>query len=252
MTRQRTRPNGRVFNLLGEMPARRPRSQVDGTTTVYLYDEISYWGVTAGDFVATLQGIDTETIDLHINSPGGDVFEAIAILNSLRQHPATVNVTVDGLAASAASFVAMAGDTVTMARNAEMMIHDAWGLVLGNAADMREMADRLDSVSNNIASIYAGKAGGTVEDWRAVMLGEKWYSAEEAVSAGLADSVDGAAPAVENAWDLSMFNRSTNKSPGAGASTAPPAPAPVTSAPAEDDFEWDINEIRRAFEEAAA
>src|SRR5690606_8034659 len=103
------------------------------------------------------------------------------------QHQAHVTVIVDSLAASIASVIAMAGDRVVMAKNATMMIHDGHGLSIGNAADMREMADLLDKVSDNIASVYAERAGGDVAEWRERMRAETWYSADEAVSAGLAD-----------------------------------------------------------------
>src|SRR5690606_38136643 len=118
-----------------------------------------------------------------------DVFDGVAIYNALRDHPADVAVRVDGLAASAASFIAQAGDKVTMNRGSQLMIHDAWGLCIGPAADMRETAALLDRVSDTIAGLYAARAGGTVEDWREAMLAESWYSAEEAVEANLADEV---------------------------------------------------------------
>lgn len=158
---------------------------------INIYDEIGYWGVTASSFVEDLQGVNASTINLHISSPGGDVFDGLAILNSLRQHKATVNVTVDGLAASAASFIAMAGDSIKIAPNAMMMIHEASGLVVGNSGDMREMADLLDKTSANIADIYARRAGGDPEEWRTAMRAETWYTHQEAVTAGLADSVVG-------------------------------------------------------------
>ncbi len=167
----------------------------DGVATMRLYDPIDDWGgdwgVSAKEVAASLSGLpeDIHTIRLHINSPGGMVFEAVAILNQLRQHQARIVAIVDGLAASAASYIAVGADEVQMAPNTQLMIHDAWGLAIGNAADMRSTADLLDRLSNNIASIYAAKAGGTVEDWRAAMLAESWYSAEEAVAVGLADSV---------------------------------------------------------------
>lgn len=169
----------------------------DGVATMRLYDPIDDWGgdwgVSAKEFAASLNSLpdDVHTIQLHINSPGGLVFEAVAILNQLRQHSARVVAVVDGLAASAASYIATGADEVQMAPNSTLMIHDAWGFAIGNAADMRQSADLLDRLSNNIASIYAAKAGGTVEDWRAAMLAESWYSAEEAVTAGLADSIVG-------------------------------------------------------------
>jgi ATP-dependent Clp endopeptidase proteolytic subunit ClpP len=162
------------------------------TVEVSIFDEIGYWGVTASDFVKDLQGVSAKNITLHINSPGGDVFDGLAILNSLRQHPATVNVIIDGLAASAASFIAMAGDSVVIAPNAMVMIHEASGLVMGNSQDMTEMAALLDKTSANIASVYAQRAGGDVESWRQAMRTETWYSDQEAVDAGLADQILGA------------------------------------------------------------
>lgn len=176
---------------------------------VLLYDEIGYWGTEAKDFAQQINALDVSTINLRVNSPGGDVYDGIAILNALRAHPAVVNVIVDGIAASAASFIAMAGDTITMARNSEMMIHDARGFAMGNAATMAKIASMLDRTSNNIASIYAERAGGETTDWRAAMKAETWYSAQEAVDAGLADKVDDpksddAKPS--NRFDLSVFN----------------------------------------------
>ena len=157
---------------------------------LFIYGPINDWdGVSADAFVRDLRTITAKNIDLHINSVGGFVFDAIAIYSALRNHPSTVDVFVDGLAASAASFVAMAGDTVTIEKPARMMIHDAGGGVLGNAGDMRQMADLLDELSDTIAGIYSDRAGGTVAQWRAAMLAETWYGSAEAVKAGLADRV---------------------------------------------------------------
>lgn len=176
----------------------RIKNSADGETSdIYIYDEImpawmvEWWGsgVSAEGLIEALNEISANQINVRINSPGGDVFEAIAIYNSLVSHPADINVYVDALAASAASIIAMSGDTITMMVGSQMMIHDAMGVEMGNAADMRAMADFLDKQSDNIASIYASKAGGDVADWRAVMLAETWMFAEEAVEMGLADSV---------------------------------------------------------------
>jgi ATP-dependent protease ClpP protease subunit len=160
-----------------------------GTTGVYIYDEIGYWGVSASDFMDALRQINTGTIELHLNSPGGDVFDGIAIYNCLRSHAARVDVVVDSLAASAASVIAQAGDTVTMMPGSQMMIHEASGLCMGNAADMAEMAAMLDQQSDNIAGIYAQAAGGERGEWRERMKAETWYPADEAVAIGLADRV---------------------------------------------------------------
>lgn len=165
------------------------------STRVDIYEEIGGWGVTAGEFVEQLRSVATPTIDLHINSPGGSVFDGVAIYNALSQHPATVNGFVDGLAASAASFIAQACDSITMNPGSMMMVHDAIGMTWGNALDHTTMAALLAQVSDSIADLYAARAGGTAAEWRAVMEnngGEgKWYTAREAVDAGLADKVAG-------------------------------------------------------------
>lgn len=157
---------------------------------VYVFDRIGGWaGVNAEDFVRDVAALDVDHLDVHINSPGGDAAEGVAIANVLRQHRAEVTVWVDGIAASAASVIAMAGDEVVMGIGSQMMIHDAWGVSVGDAAEMRKAAEMLDSTSDALASTYAAKTGGTTEEWRAVMAAEAWYTAEEAVTAGLADRV---------------------------------------------------------------
>jgi ATP-dependent Clp endopeptidase proteolytic subunit ClpP len=214
----------------------------DATTAVFrLYDPIDSWGgdwgVSAKEFASALDELpdSINEIRLHINSPGGEVFEGIAILNALRSHSARVVAVVDGLAASAASFVAAGADETVMAPNSELMIHDAWGLCVGNADDMQTMAGTLAHLSDNIASIYAAKAGGTAEEWRAAMGRESWYSADEAVAAGLADRVGkpDAAEAAQNRFDLSIFTYA-----GRDAAPAPSpikaTPEPVVSAPTPD------------------
>lgn len=185
------------------------------TADVYIYDFIGFDGLSgigAMEFAQDFRAITAKNITLHLNSPGGDVFDAIAIYNAIRDHSSNVTVRVEGIAASAASFIAMAGDEVLMAPHAMLMIHDAWGLVKGPAADMRAQADVLDSISNTIASIYAehasgprGGSKGTTAQWRERMIAESWYTDEEAVSAGLADGIDRAASAAKNTFDLSAF-----------------------------------------------
>ncbi len=174
---------------------------------IYLFDEVGAWGTSANDFVKELRDVKASTIDLHVNSPGGDVFDGIAIFNALRNHKASITVHIDGLAASAASFIAQAGDRRVMARNAEIMIHEAHGVAVGNTKDMAGMADLLDKYSDKIADIYAERAGGTVAQWRDRMRTETWYSADEAVKAGLADEVVTTAKRPANSsWDLTVFN----------------------------------------------
>ncbi|WP_420179679.1 head maturation protease, ClpP-related [Paenarthrobacter sp. TA1.8] len=184
------------------------------TADVYIYDVIdSYWGVNASEFVTELAALDVENINLYVNSPGGSVFDGTAIMNALRRHKAHVTATVDGLAASAASFIVQAADEVVMGFGAEMMIHDASAVCWGNASDMEETAKVLNQLSETIASVYAERAGGTTEEWRTAMHAETWYTADEAVAAGLADRVvtrkgnetDDEAEASTAKFDLSIF-----------------------------------------------
>lgn len=156
---------------------------------VLIYDYIGWGGVTAADFVKQLKGITAKTITLRLNTPGGDVFDGLAIHNSLKDHAAAIHVKIDGLAASIGSIIAMAGETITMAESAFMMIHNPWALVIGNAKDMREMAATLDKVGGSLAGVYAARATVTTEQAQAWMDAETWFTAEEANAAGLADVV---------------------------------------------------------------
>jgi ATP-dependent protease ClpP protease subunit len=172
----------------------RPKLEVvnkaaSGPAELRIYDAIGGWfGITATDVAEALDDIDDDRdLKVRINSPGGDVFDGTAIYNLLRTRAGQVDVVVDGLAASAASFIAQAGDTITMNRGTQMMIHDAIGFTIGNASDHREQVALLDRISDEIAGIYAARAGHDVATWREKMLATTWYSASEAVDAGLAD-----------------------------------------------------------------
>jgi ATP-dependent Clp endopeptidase proteolytic subunit ClpP len=227
-----------------------------GNAEVFVYDEIGYFGVAASDFVAALKSLGAQPIDMHINSPGGDVWDGMAIYNAVQQHPAAVTCYVDGLAASAASFIACAGDRLVMAKSATMMIHDALTITIGNAADLRAEADLLDKISDQIAGIYADKSGRPAADMRTAMQAETWFNADEAVAAGIADSIAEStrqSPAAK--WDLSIFayaGREQAPAPTAhvaGPSEAPPdakqGEPPVDPAPA-----WDWEAIRNSLREA--
>jgi ATP-dependent protease ClpP protease subunit len=167
----------------------RIKNLASGTAQINLYNEIGEYGITASDFVAALSAVNATSIEVRINSVGGEIFQGLAIFNALRAHSSPVMVYIDGIAASIASVIAMAGDRIVAMPNSQIMIHDGSALVVGDAADMREMADLLDKQSENIASIYAQRAGGSRPQWRKRMRAETWYSAEEAVKVGLADQV---------------------------------------------------------------
>lgn len=163
---------------------------------ILIYGEIGYWDVDAEQFARDIADLDVDDLQVHINSPGGAAWDGVAIMNALRRHKARVTVTVDGLAASAASVIAMGADEIIMNRGAQMMIHDASGYAYGPAELMEGTAELLHKLSDSLADIYAARAGGTSAKWRDAMRAESWYTATEAVEAGLADRwVD--APAVE-------------------------------------------------------
>lgn len=215
---------------------------------VFIFDEIGYYGVSASDFVSELRDrCAGQPISLHINSPGGDVWDGMAIFNAIQQHPAPVTCYVGGLAASAASFIACAGDRLVMAKTATLMIHDALTLTIGNAADLRAEADLLDKVSDQIASIYADKTGRPLDAMRTAMRAETWFNATEATDFGLCDEVSEPQrqiPQPANTWDLSVFNYAGRDSAPA---PKPPALPPAETPPASP---WDLAAIRNSLKEA--
>jgi ATP-dependent protease ClpP protease subunit len=161
------------------------------TPKLYVNGLIGGLDSDAADFVQAVHGLAAKAVDVHINSPGGFVYDGVAMYEALKASPATVNVHIDGLAASAASFLSQAGDSIEISSAGRMMIHDAQGIGMGSPADMREYADLLDAVSNDIAGIYAGRAGGKPAAWRTAMSATTWYSAQQAVDAKLVDRVTG-------------------------------------------------------------
>jgi len=184
------------------------RAEADETAEILIYDEISSWGVDAKQFVKDLAGVTAKSIRLRMNSPGGNVFDGIAIYNALKSHPATVRVEVDGLAASIASIIAMAGDTIHMATNAFLMIHNAWAFAIGDSEEMRKMADVLDKIDTTMVRTYADRSGSTARDIRKMMTDETWMTADEAKEMGFCDSVGDpveAAAELAQVFDFSKF-----------------------------------------------
>ncbi|WP_454834625.1 ClpP-like prohead protease/major capsid protein fusion protein [Rahnella aceris] len=169
----------------------------DKTADIYIYDEIGYWGVTARQFASSMKALgDLDHINLHIHSPGGDVFDGIAIYNLLNSHTASKTVYIDGLAASMASVIAMVGNPIIMPENAMMMVHKPWGITGGDANDMRDYADLLDKVEAVLIPSYAKKTGKTPDEL-ALMLGEEtWMTAQECLEHGFADQISTAVQAM--------------------------------------------------------
>jgi ATP-dependent Clp endopeptidase proteolytic subunit ClpP len=192
----------------------------DDATDIYVYESIGGWfGMWSEDFIYQLKQVSTSKINLRLNSPGGSVFDGIAIANALRAHPANVTVYVDSLAASIASVIALAGDRVVMMPQSQFMVHNASGGCYGDATEMTKMADLLDKQSLNIAKAYAEHTGRPVSEWQDYMAAETWFTAEEAVAVGLADEVlpmrtaepeeepaaASASASMQRTWDLSMY-----------------------------------------------
>lgn len=223
---------------------------------VEIYDDIiPFIGANAADFRNELKalGDDIETINLHIHSRGGNVYEAVAMMNTLRQHDARVVTTVDSIAASAAGFIAVgASDELIVAENAEIMAHLPWVLMIGDANEMRKTADRLDQIGKNISSIFAEKAGGNVDEWMQVLTDETWWSAQEAVDAGIADKVlkvpkrKAAKAGAKNSFDLSVFNHA-----GRSDAPAPRKPQAHNEAPPVMEAEKEKEPIMGTLSESA-
>lgn len=186
----------------------RIKNQKEGPVQIYIYDEIGYFGVSSADFIRDLADVNGP-IDVHLNSPGGEVFDGIAIYNTLMARR-DVNIFIDGIAASIASVIAMAGNPVQMARQGTLMIHDPFCMAIGNAQDLRDMAEQLERSGSQLAQIYSEHTGKPVDYWREIMRAETWFDLEEAMGVGLVDKAidSGAGRAVKDprdTWDLSVF-----------------------------------------------
>lgn len=172
----------------------------DGASAeIYIFDEIgdSWWGesTSAADFVSELKALgDVTNIALHLNSPGGSVFDGVAIHNALSQHRAKVTTYVDGYAASIASIIALAGDEVVMAENAMMMIHNPWSYAIGDSQEMRKVADALDKIREAMLTTYMRHTDKTEEDILAALDAETWLTAADCVEWGFADTIAEAMP----------------------------------------------------------
>lgn len=185
-------------------PGYEVKNKADSPTKVYIYDEIGFFGVDAETFVKDFKNILGDVI-IRINSPGGSVFDGMAIYNAIKDHKADTTTIIDGLAASAASYIALAGDKVIMAEGTFLMIHDPYSLVVGTSEDMRKEADLLDKVRDQIAGLYANKSGKSLSEITTMMSDETWMTGKEAKASGFADEVTEDNPA-KNLFDLSVFN----------------------------------------------
>lgn len=204
----------RLLQLLRDNAQRPPQGlrmeQTDQSATLYLYDIIdSYWGVSAAEVAKQLASLAGQAVNLRINSPGGDVFEARAMAAAIAQH-GNVTAWIDGVAASAATYVATAAKTVNMAEGAFFMIHEAWSIGYGNKHDLTAMAGLLDKIDGTIVQDYARKTGQPADQLTAWMQAETWFTAAEAQANGFVDAVvpGGAAQeptAQARTWNLAAY-----------------------------------------------
>lgn len=170
------------------------QAAAEGDNDIGIFDVIGedYWGegVSSKRIAAALRGIGAENpVTVNINSPGGDLFEGLTIYNLLKEHKGTVTVKVMGLAASAASIIAMAGDNVQISRAGFFMIHNAWTLAIGNRHDLRDIADFLEPLDRSMADVYSARTGDDIETLQALMDQETWIGGSDAVTQNFADTL---------------------------------------------------------------
>lgn len=191
---------------------------------IYLYDVISsWWGATATELIDALKAAGNQPLHLHINSPGGDVFEARAMAAAIAAHPQPVTSHIDGWCASAATYVALAAREVRITDGGMFMVHNSWSIAMGNKADLRGTADLLDKIDDTIRTTYAKRTGASDEQIRQWMDAETWFTAQEALDAKFVDAIN---PATQSDsandaphWDLSAYANAPKPA------AAPPAPA---------------------------
>jgi ATP-dependent Clp endopeptidase proteolytic subunit ClpP len=225
------------------------------TAEVLIYDTIGadFWNesVTAKTFAKQVSDLkEVKEINVRINSPGGSVFDATAIYNTLKNHPANITVTIEGMALSAASLVAMAGDTIRMASNAYLMIHNPWALAEGDAESMRKAADMLDKVKGQLVKTYAERSGMDETEVANLLDAETWMTADEAVEMGFADEVM-SQPAIAAHVDVKQFS----KAPAAFKRMVNASAKPVTQEKptmADEPKAASIGEIKAACEGATS
>lgn len=208
-------------------------SAADRVGRLYIYDDIGLFGISAATFIADLKALgNVSEIRVHISSNGGDVYTGLAIYNALKAHSARIIVQVDGIAASMASSIAMAGDHIVMPANTFMMIHDPVSFGAGTAEELAEIARQTENVAQMLAKQYADRSGKTVEDMREIMARTSFFTADEAVEHGFADEV---VAEVEIAAKAPEILKNLNAPPNVVAALSRP-PAATTTDTEESDM----------------
>lgn len=200
----------KLFNLFASNAKRGSFRAEDNT--IYIYDMICgsdleaefFGGVSPRGFIDALSKM-TGAVHVRINSPGGDVFAGVAIAQAMREYKDEIIVHIDGVAASAASVIAIAAPKIIMAPGSFMMIHNAWTMAVGDRNDLMETAALLEKIDGTLAAAYAERSGGDAAKFTAMMNAETWFTPQEAIDAGLANELAEQKTAVSASWDLSIF-----------------------------------------------
>lgn len=188
------------------------KNKTEESADLYLYDEIGFWGDDGNTVIQQIKDLKVATLNVFINSPGGSVFDGTTIYNVLVRHPAKVDVTIDGIAASIASVIAMAGDTIRMGENAMMMIHDPMVMTWGRAEDLRKEADVLDQLKETIITTYAARTSQERSDLAKWMEEETWFDARRAEELKFVDEVIAAKKAAASLnFDLSNYKNTPER-----------------------------------------
>lgn len=203
------------------------------TATLSIYDEIGFWGVQAKDFIKDLGAVTAKILNVEINSPGGDVFAGLAIYNALKMSGKEIHVKVMGVAASAASLIAMSGDKIIMPKNTFMMVHNPWSFAIGNADELRETADTLDKIGTSLQGVYVAKTGQSEDKIKELLSKDTWLTADESLELGFATEVVDDVKA-KAAFDMARADLPENVKAAIKLSGEPEADPVVNPAPVVD------------------
>lgn len=221
-------------------------------TEISIFDEIGYYGVSAKQFIGDLKRVPADhEIVLKIHSPGGEVFDGNAIFNALKRHPGGVTVQIEGLAASMATVISLAGAPVKMAANGFYMIHNPWGVAMGDADEMRDQAALLEKIREGMIAAYAAKSGQEPKQIAAWMDAETWFSAEEAQAAGFVDEVTDSLALAASANKFSRLGKFRNAPSDLTARSVDMDPQLEAAAEIAEEVEIEATEEQAAEEQAA-
>lgn len=226
------------------------QAEDNSTAELHVYDVIGTWDLNAATFRDALNSITAPQLTVKINSPGGSVFDGFAMFEDLRQHKARVRVEVTGLAASAASLLAMAGDEIAIAENGFMMIHEAWSVAIGSKRDMAKTNRLLGQIDKRLAKTYAVRTGADLDAVADMMDDETWFDSEDAVEAGFADSIIDAVDPKALAHDFYGFIKTPDAIKAASRQTAKTTATPEAPALGEQENYAELFDAVRRLENA--